>query len=106
MKLNDPFNRLAKQQQNEYLTLRDTLKTAKVDSLLNAEALLADIKRRAWTFSAVIALIVFMTSIFFPEVAVTSMVIGIFTALWAITNSLKGQRYVKRYIQEEVSNEK
>ena len=105
MKLNDPFNRLAKQQNKEYLTFRDTLKTAQVDSLPNAEALLADIKRRALIFSAAIGLIVLVISLFFPEVAVMTMIIGVLTALWAITNSVKGQRYVKRYIQEELSKE-
>ena len=102
MKLNDPFNRLAKQQQNEYLNFRDTLKAAHVDSVPNAEALLADINRRVWKFTAVIVLIVLVTSVFFPEVAVISMIIGLFTVLWAITSSVKGQRYVKRYIEEDL----
>ena len=105
MNLNDPFNRLCKQQHNEYLTFRDALKNAQVDSLPSAEALLADIKKRAWKYNAIVALTVLVISVLFPEAAIISMIFGVLISLWLITNSFKGQRYVKRYMQEEISKE-
>ena len=105
MNFNDPFNRLCNQQQSEYLAFRDALKKAQVDSLPSAQALLADIKKRGWKFNAIIVLIVSVISLLFPEAAMVSVVFGVVIALWRITNSLKGQRYLKRYILEEISKE-
>ena len=102
MNFNDPFNRVCNQQQSEYLAFRDALKRSQVDSLPGAEALLADIKKRLWKFISIIALIVSVISLLFPSAAVATLVFGVVIALWLITNSFKGQRYVKRYINEEI----
>ncbi|MCB1830429.1 MAG: hypothetical protein KDI35_10060, partial [Gammaproteobacteria bacterium] len=78
------------------------LKRSQVDSLPGAEALLADIKKRLWKFISIIALIVSVISLLFPAAAMATLVFGVVIALWLITNSFKGQRYVKRYINEEI----
>ena len=78
------------------------MKRSQVDSLPGAEALLADIKKRLWKFISIIALIVSVISLLFPAAAVATLVFGVVIALWLITNSFKGQRYVKRYINEEI----
>ena len=105
MDLNDPFNRLSKQNQSEYLTFRDSLKKSDVDSQTKAEALMINIQKRAWIMGLLTLMVSALIILFFSDLKVVVMVFAALFILWLLTTTFKGRRLIRRYIQDEFSSQ-
>lgn len=103
MNLNDPFNRLSRQQQNEYLKFRDSLKENNVNTQVDAESLLANARRKALVASALLTIIAVFIVIFSPELKAIVFVLTLVILLWILSVTFKGQKFIRRYIAEEFS---
>ena len=105
MNLNDPFNRLNRQQESEYRAFRDSLKQSSINSQSKAEDLLRNIRRRALFIIGTIAIIGLIISIFKPELTIILLVLGSVISLWFLANTFKGYKFIRRYIQDEFSDQ-
>lgn len=105
MNLNDPFNRLSKRDQAEYIKFRESLRNSSINSQQEAIALLKNIRQRALLFAVLILIIASITVIFLPNLKAMVYVISLLILLWLFTITFKGQRFMRRYINEEFSGE-
>lgn len=105
MNLNDPFNRLSKQDNNEYINFRQSLKDSSINSQQDAEALLKNIQRRALLFSILIVIVAAIIVMFLQNLKAIVIVFSLLMLLWLLTVTFKGQRYMRRYIKDEFSGE-
>lgn len=101
MNLNDPFNRLSRRQQSEYAAFHRSMKESAIGSSTQARALLANIWKRTWSIASVLAGITLTGSLLFPELAIVTMTFGVLALLWLLTTTFKGQRFMRRFIQDE-----
>jgi hypothetical protein len=101
MNLNDPFNRLSRQQQSEYLKFRDSLKQHDITSLADANALLANIRQRALMIGSITISAAVLTVFFAPELKGIVLVFGVLILLWLFAVTIKGQRFMRRFITDE-----
>jgi len=100
MNMNDPFGRLAQQQGQEYTALRQSLEESGVNSQAKAEALLANIRKRALVIASLVALLAAVTALVMPQFAVLAAVSAALPLLWLFATTVKGQRLIRRYIKE------
>lgn len=105
MNLNDPFSRLSKKQQNEYLTLRQSLKDSSVIHVEDAQVLLNNIYNRAKIYTIAVVAIALIMVFFMPQLKAMVIVFSLLILLWIFATTLKGHRYIKRYISELVSTQ-
>ncbi len=102
MKVIDSFGRLARKQQAEYETLRQSLRQGKIESSEDASRLITNIRQRA-LFAAVLvvgagAVITFFQPAFSGMVASFAALI----LLWLLSITLRGTRFIRRYVEEEL----
>lgn len=101
MNLNDPFNRLSRKQQSEYIALRESLKKSSISSQSEAEALLKNIHQRALIFTTLVIISAISIFLFLPKLKVFVIILSVLSLLWLMNITIKGQSYIKRYIKEE-----
>ena len=106
MNLNDPFNRLSKQQHNEYVNLRDSLKSSGIDSLEKADDLLINIRNRALKLSLLTIVISAIIILFWGELKAVVITFAVVILLWLITNAAKSRRYLLHYIRDEFNKDR
>lgn len=102
MKLNDPFGRMAQQQQIDYASLRHSLADAGINSRAKAKALLTNIRQRALFFSSLVVVVAAIIIFFLPQKMAVVVVFAALPLLWLLTITVKGQRLIRRYIEEEL----
>ena len=105
MNLNDPFNRLSKRDQTEYIKFRESLRDSSINSHQDALALLKNIRQRALLFAVLILVFALITVMFLPSLKAIVFVLSLLILLWLFTITFKGQRFIRRYIKEEFSAE-
>lgn len=105
MNLNDPFNRLSRQDNHEYSKFRQSLTDSSINSLQDAEALLKNIQQRALLFSILTVVVASILVIFLPKLKIIVIVFSLLILLWLYTITFKGKRFMRRYIKEEFSRE-
>ncbi len=103
MKLNDPFGRLERRHQVGYEALRDSLNRNKIDTVEGARKIIRDTKVRALKFVAGVGAVLLLTYLLAPGYLVGVGAVGVIAGAWAISWTVNGERYVKRYIEEELS---
>lgn len=101
MNLNDPFNRLSRKQQNEYVALRASLKKSSINTQSEVEALLKNIHQRALIFTTLVIISAISILLFLPKLKVFVIILSVLSLLWLMNITIKGQSYIKRYIKEE-----
>ena len=105
MKLNDPFGRMESRHQRGYESMRDTLRNGGIDTPEAALQIINESKKRAQNF-LIIGLIAFLlAALLWPEGRVVSLSLVLFFVVWVITSANNGQRYIRRYIDEELSKD-
>ena len=105
MTLKDPFGRLARRQQAEYASFRQSLKDVGMNSRTEAKALLANIQQRALVIASIVVGLVALTALFLPELKTMVMVFAVLALLWLFAITIKGQGFIRRYIKEECADE-
>lgn len=99
------FGRLSQKQQREYQALRRSLLDSKLDSPAQARQLLANIRKRALLFGAVILAAVALALLLFPASRALALLIGGLGLVWLLAITVKGYQLIGRYIREELGRE-
>lgn len=102
MRIDDPFGRLADRDQRGYETLRQKMQDAGVDNVVTAERLMDRTRRNVLTFSAVALLGMVLIYLLLPEMAPIAIALAVFLLVNAVSALVRGRRYIKRFIHEEL----
>lgn len=104
MNINDPFGRVQSKNKKEYESLRDSLKEAGVSNPDDAQDLLKKLQRRGMWGLAIIALTTLLLALVLPKLGAFVLICGAIVGIWLIKTTISSQEYIKRYIQEELSD--
>jgi hypothetical protein len=98
----DPFGRMKARQEKEYASLRDSLKGAGITSPAQAEALIASAQQKGNWSVAIGIMVATLLALLFPEAGFLFITLGAFFVFWVIKMIRSGQKYTRRYIDEEL----
>jgi hypothetical protein len=102
MKFNDPFGRMEKRHNAGYQTMREGLLRGGIDSPQAARELITKSRKSGLKIFAVAFLIVLLVSAIFPKIFFTALFFLILFGIWLTISAVNGQRYIERYIREEL----
>ncbi len=103
MKLNDPFGRLERRHQVGYEAVRDSMVRNNIDTPAAARKIIRDTKMRALKFLAAAAAAPLLTYLLIPRAILVVAPIAVLGAAWVISWTINGERYIRRYIDDELS---
>ena len=103
MKFNDPFGRMANRHKLGYESMRDTMRESGVDSPKAALEVVAQSKKRAFNYIMIGTAILLLVTLLAPKSMPLTFSLGVFFSVWIITSMRNGQRYIQRYIDEELT---
>ncbi|MEJ2133722.1 MAG: hypothetical protein P8X86_00590 [Desulfofustis sp.] len=103
MKINDPFGRMERRHQAGYEALRDSLTRNNIDTVEGARKIIRDTKMRAVKFVIAAAGALLLTYLLAPGFLIGIGAVAVLTGAWVISWTINGERYVRRYIEEELS---
>lgn len=102
MKLNDPFGRLESRHQKGYESMKASLKQAGIETPQAAESVL----KQAWKRGAMVLGVGFLflaaVAILIPKALPLALGLGFFLLVWVVSSNINGQRYIRRYIEEDL----
>jgi hypothetical protein len=102
MRLNDPFGRLESRHQKGYENMRSALRQAGIETRESAEAVVKQAIRRGVAIVTVGVLLLLLMAGLIPKSAPLALGLALFLAVWVVSSTVNGQRYIKRYIEEEL----
>jgi predicted aldo/keto reductase-like oxidoreductase len=102
VKLNDPFGRLESRHQRGYESMRDSLQKAGIETSQDAQQVISQAWRRGFTFIGAVVLVMMLLSLLIPKALPLTLGLSLFVIVWVLSSTINGQRYVKRYIEEEL----
>lgn len=103
MKLNDPFGRLERRHQVGYETVRDSLNRNNIDTVEGARTIIKDTKKRALKFVVAAIAVALLTYLLLPKALLVVGGVIVLAVAWVIAWTINGERYINRYIEEELS---
>ena len=103
MNLNDPFGRVARREQQEYESLRDSLKESGVNSRSDADVILERIQARGIKIVTVIAIITLLVMLLYPGALTVTLIFTGLALLWVFKMTKNARQHIQRYIEEEIS---
>ncbi|NNF45532.1 MAG: hypothetical protein HKN69_02065 [Desulfofustis sp.] len=103
MKLNDPFGRMERRHQIGYETVRDSLHRNRIYTEEGARKIIRDTKMRALKFVVGAGALLLLTYLLLPSFLIGVGAVVVLAGVWVVTWTVNGERYVKRYIEEELS---
>ena len=103
MKLNDPFGRMERRHQVSYEALRESLNRNNINTVEGAQKIIRETKIRALKIVAGAGLVLLLTYLLRPDFLVGIGAVAVLIGAWAISWTVNGERYVRRYIEEELS---
>ena len=103
MKLNDPFGRLELRHQKGYETMRDTMRSSGIDTPEAAREVIRDARKRATQYIAWGLMVLLPMMLLLPEMLPVTVSLAFFLVVWVVKSAQNGQRYIQRYIDEELS---
>jgi hypothetical protein len=104
MNINDPFGRLQSKRQKEYESLRDSLKELGVTTLDDAQSVLDKIQRRGiWGLTFIVPATLLLALVL-TGLRAFVLLCGALAAFWLFKTVFNSREYVKRYIEEELSD--
>jgi hypothetical protein len=106
MNLNDPFGRLAVRHQNGYETMRDTMRRGGINTPEEALEVIRQSKKRAWKFIAAGLAVFLPMSWLLPGAMPVTLSLALFLVAWVSKSAINGQRYIQRYIDEDLQQGK
>ena len=101
MKLNDPFGRVSKQNQQNYRMLHERLQQAGVRDAAGVRAFIRKMTVAAaklWLFFCALCL---GLAIFLPQLHTILLVLNVLILLWLAVVYFKTRMHLKRYLREE-----
>ena len=102
MKLNDPFGRMASRHQLGYESMRDTMRNSGIDTPNAAWEVIEDSKKRALNYIVIGIAVLLLVTWLLPKTMPVTLSFGIFMVVWIANSAINGQRYIQRYIDEEL----
>lgn len=102
MKLNDPFGRMAKRHQLGYETMRDAMNRAGIDTPEAAREIIKMARKRALKFASIGAAVLLVVGVVLPQALPLVIGVAILLVVWTANSTINGQRYIQRYIDEDL----
>jgi hypothetical protein len=103
MKLNDPFGRMELRHQTGYESMRDTLRKSGIDTPQAALEAIGQTKKRALKYTGVITVLFLPMMLLLPKALPVTLSLALFLVVWVAISALNGQRYIQRYIVEDLT---
>jgi len=101
VKLNDPFGRVSRRQQQTYAALCARLKQQGVNDITSVHTFVARVRTLALgSVIGVIAVTLILTALL-PTLGGLIGVLGALALIWLLTSYLQTRMYLRRYINEE-----
>ncbi|MEJ2056629.1 MAG: hypothetical protein P8X39_02175 [Desulfofustis sp.] len=102
MKINDPFGRMERRHQIGYETVRDSMQRNNISTPEAAREIIKDTKKRALKLVAAAVAIATLTYLLLPKAIIIVGAAAVLTGAWVINWTINGERYINRYIDEEL----
>jgi hypothetical protein len=102
MKLNDPFGRLESRHQIGYESMRDTMRSNGINTQQAALEFIRQSKKRALKFLGVAMVLLLPVIWLLPKAMPVTVSLALFLIVWIVNSNINGQRYIKRYIDEDL----
>jgi hypothetical protein len=103
MKLNDPFGRMELRHQTGYESMRDTLRKSGIDTPQAALEAIGQTKKRALKYTGMITVLFLPMMLLLPKALPVTLSLALFLVVWVAISTLNGQRYIQRYIVEDLT---
>ncbi len=104
MKLNDPFGRLEARHQKGYESMKASLQQAGIDTPDAARALVRQAWRRGAQVLAAGIVALAILALLIPKAVPLALGLGLFLLVWVVSSTLNGQRYIRRYIADDLES--
>lgn len=101
MSFSDPFNRVSRKREMEYLAFQERLKKAGIDSEEKVKAMLKKSRQSMLGLSVIVVVVTLLASLIWPDSLVIFFVLGGLTLVWLLTIIARGQLMMKQFIQRE-----
>lgn len=106
MKLNDPFGRMEKRHQLGYQSMRDTMRHSGIDTPEAAREVIHQSRNVALKYTAIGMAALLLLTLLFPKSILVTLSLALFLVVWVAKSTINGQRYIQRYIKEELNQGK
>ena len=106
MSFSDPFNRLGRKREKEYLAFREQLKQAGLDTEEKAKTVLQKSRGRMLGLGAMVVLVTLLVALIWPNLTGIVIVSGSLILVWILTTMARGQRMMKQFIQQEFAGKR
>ncbi len=102
MKLNDPFGRMESRHQQGYESMRETLRNRGIDTPKDAFEVIKQSRKRAINYVVIGLFVLLPVSMALPKIMPLTLSLALFLVVWVASSTINGQRYINRYIDEEI----
>ena len=102
MKFNDPFGRMEKRHQLGYESMRDTMRNSGIDTPDAAWETIRQSKKRALKYLCIGTAVLLLVTLVLPKLMPVTLSLALFLVFWIATSTINGQRYIQRYIADEL----
>ena len=106
MRFSDPFNRVSCRQETEYQKFYRQLQDLGIDGEDKVLSMLRRSRKNMLFLGVIVLSLCALSSLIWPQASGISMVFGILLLLWTGVTWLRGERLLKRYLQQLVAAEK
>jgi len=103
MKLNDPFGRMERRHQVGYEAVKDSMVRNNINTPEAARKIIKDTKKRALKFVAAALVIALLTYLLLPGAIIIVGAAALLLGAWVFSWAVNGERYISRYIDEELN---
>ena len=103
MSFSDPFNRVSRKREEQYLAFREQLKKAGVDTEEKVETMMKKSRQTMLSLSAIVLLVTLLVVLLWPDLRAVAIVFGSLNLIWLLTIIVRGQRMLKQYMQQELA---
>lgn len=101
MSFSDPFNRVSRKREKEYLAFHERLKRAGIDTEEKAEKVVQESRGRIIGTGAMVVAVALLVSLIWPGLRGMVLVFGSLIVVWLVTTLIRGQRMMQQYIRQE-----
>lgn len=101
MSFADPFNRLGRKREREYLALHEQLKKAGIDTEEKVKTVLQQSRKRMLGFGAIVVIVAFLVSLIWPDLTGIVIVLSVLILVWLVGTMVRGQRMMQQFIEQE-----
>lgn len=106
MSFSDPFNRVSRKREREYSAFQEQLKQAGLDTEEKVRAVLQKSRGRMLRLGAIVVVVMLLVSLIWPDLTGIVIVFGGLILLWLAITMVRGQRMLKRFIQQEFAGKR